>query len=95
MNTINALSRNRAPLHDSFDRPARALADDEILKLGTRSVRWLDTPHLPHAWECGYLMEEHTRTLLCGDLFTRGGTDQLTLFLDSGHPSYAARAFLA
>ncbi len=61
---------------DSFDRPARALADDEILKLGTRSVRWLDTPHLPHAWECGYLMEEHTRTLLCGDLFTRGGTDQ-------------------
>jgi len=36
-------------------------------------VRWFDTPHLPHSWECGYLMEESTRTLLCGDLFTQGG----------------------
>jgi hypothetical protein len=24
-------------------------------------------------WECGYLMEEKTSTLLCGDLFTQGG----------------------
>jgi hypothetical protein len=38
-------------------------------------VRWFDTPHLPHAWECGFLMEEQTRTLLCGDLFTQGGGD--------------------
>src|SRR5262249_52977188 len=34
-----------------------------------------DTPHLPHAWECGFLMEERTKTLLCGDLFTQGGAD--------------------
>jgi hypothetical protein len=38
-------------------------------------VRWFDTPHLPHAWECGFLTEERTRTLLCGDLFTQGGSD--------------------
>jgi hypothetical protein len=38
-------------------------------------VRWFDTPHLPHAWECGCLMEERTSTLLCGDLFTQGGAD--------------------
>ena len=38
-------------------------------------MRWLDTPHLPHGWECGYLMELATRTLLCGDLFTQGGAD--------------------
>ena len=31
--------------------------------------------HLPHAWECGYLMEETTSTLLCGDLFTQGGAN--------------------
>jgi hypothetical protein len=37
-------------------------------------VRWFDTPHLPHAWECGFLMEEATGTLLCGDLFTQGGS---------------------
>jgi hypothetical protein len=28
---------------------------------------------VPHGWECGYLFESHTRTLLCGDLFTQGG----------------------
>jgi len=62
-------------LNDLADRPARALADGELLALGRHAVRWLDTPHLPHAWECGVLMEEHTRTLLCGDLFTQGGAD--------------------
>jgi flavorubredoxin len=60
-------------INDLADRPARPLADGERLSLGKHSVRWLDTPHLPHAWECGYLMEERTGTLLCGDLFTQGG----------------------
>jgi hypothetical protein len=45
------------------------------MSLGRHSVRWFDTPHLPHAWECGYLLEEKTSTLLCGDLFTQGGVD--------------------
>jgi flavorubredoxin len=62
-------------IDDLADRPPRALADGELLSLGRYSVRWLDTPHLPHAWECGFLMEERTRTLLCGDLFTQGGAD--------------------
>lgn len=65
-------------ISDLADRPPRALADAEILSLGKHSVRWFDTPHLPHSWECGYLMEEQTRTLLCGDLFTQGG---------AGHPA--------
>lgn len=60
---------------DCFDRPARVLADGETLSLGRHRVRWFDTPHLPHGWECGYLMEEVTGTLLCGDLFTQGGAD--------------------
>jgi len=54
-------------------RPARALADGEELSLGTHVVRWIDTPHLPHAWECGHLFESTTETLFCGDLFTQGG----------------------
>jgi flavorubredoxin len=58
---------------DLADRPPRSLADGETLSLGKHLVRWFDTPHLPHSWECGYLMEESTRTLLCGDLFTQGG----------------------
>ena len=58
---------------DLADRPPRALADGEAIWLGDHTVRWFDAPHLPHAWECGFLMEEATRTLLCGDLFTQPG----------------------
>lgn len=60
---------------DLADRPPRALGDRELLSLGRHSVRWFDTPHLPHAWDCGLLTEESTSTLFCGDLFTQGGAD--------------------
>jgi flavorubredoxin len=66
-------------LGDLADRPPRAMADAETLSLGTHTVRWLDTPHLPHAWECGLLFEERTATLMCGDLFTQGGTGEAPL----------------
>jgi len=64
---------------DLADRPPRALADGETVALGHHTVRWLDAPHLPHAWECGFLMEERTGTLLCGDLFTQPGTGEPAL----------------
>jgi flavorubredoxin len=60
---------------DIADRPPRPLADGEELVIGTKRMRWLDAPHLPHNWECGYMFEASTRTLLCGDLFTHGGAD--------------------
>jgi len=58
---------------DVADRPPQTLADGAERSLGSHAVRFLHTPHLPHAWECGYLFETRTKTLLCGDLFTRGG----------------------
>ena len=64
-------------MDDLADRPARALADGETLSLGRHAVTWFDTPHLPHAWECGFLHETATRTLLCGDLFTQPGGAEL------------------
>ncbi len=60
---------------DLADRAPRALADGELLTLGRHAVRWFDTPHLPHGWDCGFLADELTSTLLCGDLFTQGGAD--------------------
>jgi flavorubredoxin len=60
-------------LTDFSERPPRALADGEEIVLGRRTVRWIDTPHLPHGWETGYLYESSTSTLFCGDLFTHGG----------------------
>jgi flavorubredoxin len=62
-------------INDLADRPPRALADGETLGLGKHTMRWFDTPHLPHAWDCGFMFEERTATLLCGDLFTQGGAD--------------------
>jgi len=58
---------------DATERAPRVLADGDVLPLGRRSVRWFDAPHVPHGWECGYLGELATRTLLCGDLFTQAG----------------------
>lgn len=58
---------------DVADRAPRALADGEDLPLGKRVVRWFDAPHVPHGWECGFLMETTAKTLFCGDLFTQGG----------------------
>ncbi|MFN0303162.1 MAG: MBL fold metallo-hydrolase, partial [Burkholderiales bacterium] len=55
------------------DRPARGLADGEVREIGRHRLRWHDTPHVPHGWESGLMMELNTRTLLCGDLFTEGG----------------------
>jgi len=61
-------------INDLAQRPARAMADGEEIELGRHRVKWLDAPHVPHGWDCGFLMEQSTRTLLCGDLFTQGGT---------------------
>jgi flavorubredoxin len=58
---------------DFADRRSRMLADGETLTLGAHTVEWLDTPHLPHGWEAGYLFEQTSRTLFCGDLFSHGG----------------------
>ncbi len=60
-------------LNDLADRPPRMLADGETLDLGGRRVRWIDTPHVPHAWESGLMFEETTCTLMTGDLFTAAG----------------------
>ncbi len=62
-------------IDDLANRAPRPIRDGETLSLGRHTVRWFDTPHLPHAWECGHLFEERTATLFCGDLFTQGGTD--------------------
>jgi flavorubredoxin len=60
-------------LDDLADRPPRPLADGEVIDLGGRQVRHIDTPHVPHGWEARVLYEESTKTLLCGDLFTHLG----------------------
>jgi flavorubredoxin len=60
-------------VNDLADRSPRPLQDGEVIDLGGRRVRRIETPHVPHGWDAGLLLEETTGTLLCGDLFTAIG----------------------
>lgn len=82
-------------VNDVADRAPQVLADGAALELGRHRLRWFDTPHLPHAWECGLMFDDTSRTLLCGDLFTQGG-DGATPLVESDilGPSEAFRATL-
>jgi flavorubredoxin len=61
-------------LNDLADRAPRLLGDGEAIDLGGgKRIRYVDTPHTPHAWESGVMFEESTGTLLGGDLFTQVG----------------------
>jgi flavorubredoxin len=55
------------------ERPARALEDGEVLVTGKFRFKFLQTPHVPHAWDAGHLFEENSGTLLCSDLFHQNG----------------------
>jgi flavorubredoxin len=77
-------------LNDLADRPPRALADGEVVDLGGKRVRHIDTPHVPHGWEAGVLYEETTGTLLCGDLFTHLGNGPALTTDDIVEPAMAA-----
>ena len=77
-------------LNDLCDRPPRALADGEVIDLGGKRVRHIDTPHVPHNWEARVLFEETTRTLLAGDLFTHTGDGPPTTTADIVAPAMAA-----
>jgi flavorubredoxin len=66
-------------INDQADRAPKALAGGETVALGAKTVEWVDAPHLPHGWECGYIFERTTRTLFSGDLFTQPGTGDTPL----------------
>jgi len=55
------------------DRPPELLGDGGCRTLGKRRVCWLDAPHVPHAWDNGFLFETTTRTLFAGDLLSQEG----------------------
>jgi flavorubredoxin len=77
-------------LNDQAPRPPRALADGEVVDLGGRRVRRLDTPHVPHCWDAGLLYEETTGTLFSSDLFTHVGDPAALTGGDIVGPAVAA-----
>jgi flavorubredoxin len=80
-------------IDDFAVRAPKVLADGEQLALGHHTVRWFDTPHMPHSWDCGLMMDTRTHTFFCGDLFTQGGGGETALTeSDILGPSEAFRA---
>lgn len=77
-------------LSDFADREPRVLTDGEVIDLGGKRVRYIDTPHTPHGWDAGVMLEETTGTLLCGDLFTQVGNDRALTDGDVVGPAIAA-----
>jgi len=60
-------------LEDYAARPARPLADGEVVPLGRHRLRFLATPHVPHGWDAGFFFDETEGTLFCSDLFFQPG----------------------
>ena len=60
-------------VNDLADRQPRPLGEGEVIDLGGKRVRNIDTPQIPHGWDAHVLFEETTGTLFCGDLFTSMG----------------------
>ena len=87
---VQSMTGVMVSLNDLADRAPRPLADGEVLDIGGHQLRWIDTPHVPHAWEAGVLYDETTKTLFCGDLFTHGGTNPALTSDDIMGPAIAA-----
>jgi flavorubredoxin len=77
-------------LEDMADRAPRVLADGEVIDLGGKRIRYIDTPHVPHGWDAGVIHEETTQTLFCGDLFTHLGNGPALTEADIVGPALAA-----
>lgn len=63
-------------------RPALGMKDGDVINTGKYRVQFLHTPHVPHCWEAGLLLEETQRTLLCSDLFHQSGDVEPATHLD-------------
>lgn len=77
-------------LNDMADRPPQVLSNGEVIDIGGKLIRYIDTPHVPHGWDAGVIYEETTRTLFCGDLFTHLGDGPAVTESDIVGPALAA-----
>lgn len=92
---VGSLVANLVSLFDLCDRPPHTMADGEVLDIGGKRVRMIDTPHLPHGWDAHLVYEEVTQTLLCGDLFTATGVTPASTDGDIVGPAVAAEDLFA
>jgi flavorubredoxin len=85
----------RVSIADMADRAPRTLANGEVVDIGGKRIRYIDTPHVPHGWDAGVIYEEVTKTLLCGDLFTHLGNGPALTESDIVERAMAAEDFFS
>lgn len=61
-------------INDQAVRSPRVMNSSEVVDIGGKRVRYINTPHVPHGWDAGLIYEETTGTLFAGDLFTIAGS---------------------
>jgi flavorubredoxin len=70
---MHGMTGVRVSLADMADRAPRMLTDGQVIDIGGKRIRYIDTPHVPHGWDAGVIFEENSGTLFVGDLFTHFG----------------------
>jgi hypothetical protein len=45
----------RVSVSDMADRPPRVLSNGEVIDIGGKRLRYIDTPHVPHGWDAGVI----------------------------------------
>lgn len=87
---VHGMTACMVSLNDLADRLPRPLMNGEVLDLGGKRMRYIDTPHVPHGWDAGLFYEETTGTLFCGDLFTHLGNGPAVTEADILEPAMRA-----
>ncbi|HUE38255.1 MAG TPA: MBL fold metallo-hydrolase [Candidatus Binatia bacterium] len=77
-------------LRDFSDRPAKVVADGDVIETGKHRVRFVSTPHVPHCWDAGLFFDETSGTLLCSDLFFHPGDPEALTETSVVEPARAA-----
>lgn len=60
-------------VNDHASRSARGLHEGDVIETGHHRLRFLSTPHVPHAWDAGMLYDETTGSLFCSDILHQEG----------------------
>ncbi|MDM7922405.1 MAG: hypothetical protein QUS14_08895 [Pyrinomonadaceae bacterium] len=53
--------------------PARGIMDGEEFSTGKHSFKFFQTPHVPHCWEAGMLLDTTSGVLFCSDVLHQNG----------------------
>jgi flavorubredoxin len=80
-------------INDYTGGRAHVMANSEMLATGRHRYRFIETPHVPHAWDASLLFEEAGATLFCSDLFLQNG--DLCPLTEEGVVEPARKALLA